>query len=124
MRSTILRGLALAATTLFASISAECLCDDEANKIATSFGSLVSGYNNDTVNQLFTDGFIDYSESINSLKNGGCDGPVNLLDKAFTSKSDFQAQSAAQPPVPFEVQNVWHTCDVCHRLRCSVSVPD
>jgi len=112
MRSTLLRDLVLATTAFSATVSAACLCDDEANNIAAAFGSLVSGYNNDTANELFDDGFVDYSESINSLKNGGCDGPINLLDEAFTSKNDFQTQSAAQPPVPFEVQNVWHTCDV------------
>ena len=114
MRTSTLRSLLLASTTLLASAaSAACLCDDDANKIATAFGSLVSGYNNATANQLFTRDFIDYSESINSLKNGGCDGPINLLDPAFVSKNDFETQSAGQPPVPFEVQNVWHTCDVC-----------
>lgn len=112
MRSFILRCLALASTGLVASASAACMCDDEANDIAAAFGSLVSGYDNYTANQLFTSDFIDYSESINSLKNGGCEGPIDLMDKAFVSKADFETQSAAQLPVPFEVQNVWHTCDV------------
>lgn len=116
MRTSFLRGL-IAATSLIASTSAACLCDDEANNIANAFGSLVSNYNNATANGLFVDDFVDYSESINSLKNGGCAGPIDLLSEAFTSKSDFETQSAAQPPVPFEVQNVWHTCDV----RCPLS---
>jgi hypothetical protein len=112
MHFSLTSTVGIVATAFTSLASATCLLDSQANNIANAFGSLVSNYNNDTANALFIQAFIDYSESINSVKNGACSGPIDLTGLSFSSRLDFETQSAAQPQVPFAVQQVWHTCDV------------
>lgn len=116
MRLPIVSTIAVAATlsllTSAAATHKACISKPQAKTIARTFGTLVSAYNNDTATALLAPTFTDYSSSINSLKNGGCSGPIPLLNITFTSRLDYQMQSSQQPPVPFEVQNVWHGCEV------------
>ncbi|KAI7314765.1 hypothetical protein KC315_g11291 [Hortaea werneckii] len=50
-------------------------------------------------------------ESVNTLINSGGNAPVPLLNPTFSSREEFKIASAMQPPVPFEVQNIWFNCD-------------
>ncbi|KAK3070136.1 hypothetical protein LTR53_010995 [Teratosphaeriaceae sp. CCFEE 6253] len=84
-----------------ANTSYNCLSSSDANTLATDFGKLI-----------LTSDFIDYSESINTLKDNGGTSPFSLLGMAFTSRADFEAQSSKQPFVPFQVKNVWYNCNV------------
>ncbi|KAK3112489.1 hypothetical protein LTR53_011205 [Teratosphaeriaceae sp. CCFEE 6253] len=95
-----------------ANTSYNCLSSSDANTLATDFGKLVSAYTKKLADQILTSDFIDYSESINTLKDNGGTSPFPLLGMAFTSRADFEAQSSKQPSVPFQVKNVWYNCNV------------
>ncbi|KAK4542144.1 hypothetical protein LTR36_006991 [Oleoguttula mirabilis] len=88
-----------------------CLSEYQANALATNFGKLVSAYSQKLANQTLAPGFIDYSESVNSLMDGGGSAPVALLGETFSSRAAFESASASQPSVPFAVENVWFNCD-------------
>ena len=89
-----------------------CLSSYDANTLATNFGRLVSAYSQKLANQTLISDFVDYSESINTLVDGGTAAPRSLLGLSFTSRADFETQSAAQPSVPFQVKNIWYNCNV------------
>ncbi|KAK5132198.1 hypothetical protein LTR08_009322 [Meristemomyces frigidus] len=88
-----------------------CLTYNDANTLATNFGKLISAYSNKLANQTLTPGFVDYSESVNSLIDNGGTGPTPLLGATFTSRAKFEAGSAPQPAVPFTVKNLWYNCN-------------
>lgn len=43
--------------------------------------------------------------------DAGGSAPVALLGPTFSSRAKFESASAAQPAVPFAVQNIWYNCD-------------
>ncbi|TKA38001.1 hypothetical protein B0A54_10605 [Friedmanniomyces endolithicus] len=88
-----------------------CLSQSDVNTLTTHFGDLVSAYSQKLANQTLTVDFVDYSESIITLMDGAGTTPKALLGMAFTSRANFEAQSSAQPSVPFQVQNTWYNCD-------------
>nr|POE90374.1 hypothetical protein CFP56_71099 [Quercus suber] len=92
--------------------SATCLTNYEANLLAKNFGLLISDYSNSLANETLAPNFQDYSESVNTLIDSAGSSPVPLLGPTFQSRADFETGSAAQPPVPFTVKNVWYTCNV------------
>lgn len=113
MRFSFTNGAGLVAMAALAlpSVNAQCLTSNAANTLATNFGTLVSAYSQKLANQTLTADFIDYSESVNTLIDGGGDAPVALLGETFSSRAAFEAASSQQPSVPFAVQNVWFNCD-------------
>ncbi|KAK0269899.1 hypothetical protein LTR35_014576 [Friedmanniomyces endolithicus] len=88
-----------------------CLSQSDVNTLSTHFGDLVSAYSQKLANQTLTVNFVDYSESIITLMDSAGTTPKALLGMAFTSRANFEAESSAQPSVPFQVQNTWHNCD-------------
>jgi len=89
-----------------------CLNQEDANMLATNFGLLISSYSNSLANLTLAPDYTDYSESVNTLIDGAGTAPQSLLGATFSSRAQFETASAAQPSVPFQVENVWFTCDV------------
>lgn len=111
MHLPILSTIAIGFTAFAAFTSADCIQDQAASKLATAFGTLISAYNKTIADTIIAPNFIDYSESINSLKNGGCTGPTPLTGPTFTSRATFESESAAQPALPFKILNYWFNCN-------------
>ncbi|KAK5125785.1 hypothetical protein LTR85_012061 [Meristemomyces frigidus] len=103
-------GLVALAALAFPSVNA-CLTYHDASTLATNFGLLVSSYSQKLANETLAPDFIDYSESVNTLIDGGGDAPVALLGETFSSRAAYESASATQPSVPFAVQNIWYNCD-------------
>ncbi|RMY97992.1 hypothetical protein D0862_07790 [Hortaea werneckii] len=93
----------------------DCLNDNAAGTLATNFGLLISNYSHELADKTIYPDFVDYSgnasESVNTLINSGGNAPVPLPNPTFSSREEFKIASAMQPPVPFEVQNIWYNCD-------------
>ena len=118
MHFTTYAGVALFALTASAdlistitSLLTPCLTSYDANTLSTNFGRIVTTYSEKLANQTLAPNFLDYSESVNSLIDNGGTAPVALLGPTFSSRAQFEALSAQQPSVPFEVKNVWFNCD-------------
>ena len=86
MRSTILAAAALF-TAVFAAPEASfgkklakrdaaCMSDAEASEVGNAFGGLIGHYDKSVADYYLTVDYTDYSDSVNELVNGGCDGPV------------------------------------------------
>lgn len=52
-----------------------CMSSSEAMQVANNFQSLITNYTDELANATLTLGFIDYSDSVTELINGGCNGP-------------------------------------------------
>jgi hypothetical protein len=44
--------------------------------------------------------------------DGGGNSPVPLTGPTSTGRADLEAVAGSQPPFPFQVLNVWHTCSM------------
>jgi len=55
---------------------ATCMSADEANQVALNFNHLISAYSEELANASLTVGFEDYSDSVISLIDAGCAGPL------------------------------------------------
>lgn len=112
--------LAFAATLLAGSAVAHswarprdsfCLCDSDADVIANDFATLISDFDPAFAEQVLADDFTDQSDSVNTLINTLGENTIPLGALTFSTKEDFIAASATQPPVPFTILQTWHTCD-------------
>merc|ERR1711981_1123507 len=134
MKFTISAVLALVAQSIAVSVqldtrnwkqdSKNCLCDADASLLATSFGLTISNYTQALAVQLFAEGFTDQSDSVNQLINTSPLPPHPLGTLTFSSKEDFLAGQGAQPAVPFQVLNTWHTRDTVIVRWLSAQKPD
>jgi len=98
-----------------------CMTYDQAQKVANNFKTLISDYSNATAEAVLTVDFTDYSDSVTELINSGCKGPQALGEATFDSRVAFEAGQGSQPNIPFELLNLWHTCDtVVIRWRTTV----
>ncbi|KJY00710.1 hypothetical protein TI39_contig315g00038 [Zymoseptoria brevis] len=89
-----------------------CMTDEQAQQVANNFKELIAAYSDELANAVLTEDFVDYSDSVIELINNGCsNSPVVLGTATFSSRADFEAGQSAQPPIPFEQLNIWHTCD-------------
>lgn len=52
--------------------TSNCLSDDDAQKVANNFKTLIASYSDSFANQTLTTDFEDYSDSVGELINGGC----------------------------------------------------
>ncbi|KAK0347340.1 hypothetical protein LTR02_013837 [Friedmanniomyces endolithicus] len=90
---------------------ATCMSADEANQVALNFNHLISAYSEELANASLTVGFEDYSDSVISLIDAGCAGPLPLGTATFSSRAAFIAGQGNQPDIPFDQLNVWYNCD-------------
>jgi beta-mannanase len=52
--------------------TSKCMSDSEAKKVANNFKTLIDEYSDKLANATLTEDFIDYSDSVGELINGGC----------------------------------------------------
>ncbi|KAK3050855.1 hypothetical protein LTR09_007933 [Extremus antarcticus] len=88
-----------------------CMTYPQAQVVAQNFRQSIKNYSNESTIQHFTEDFVDYSASVNTLINGGCTGPVDLNAATFTGRENFMAGQGSQPAIPFKILNLYHTCD-------------
>jgi len=89
-----------------------CMSDAEAQGVADNFRESIADYSDALALRAFTENFHDYSDSVIELINNGCpNSPVPLGSATFDSRASFMAGQGAQPPIPFQQLNIWHTCD-------------
>jgi hypothetical protein len=55
-----------------------CMTYDEASTVARHFRQSIVNYSNASTIKHFTEDFVDYSASVNTLINSGCTGPVDV----------------------------------------------
>ncbi|CAD0084075.1 unnamed protein product [Aureobasidium vineae] len=111
--------------------SATCISAPDASLVATNFGFTISNSTKDVAVQLFTNNFTDQSDGVLTLMNEpGLQAqdvsraninsfhltqPITYLTQlgklTFSSKAEFLAAQGAQPNVPFEILNLWNTCN-------------
>ncbi|KAK0869600.1 25S rRNA (adenine2142-N1)-methyltransferase [Friedmanniomyces endolithicus] len=90
-----------------------CLNDDQANKVANNFASLISAYTTTLANSVLTTTVQDYSDSVIELIDGGCpSGPIALGSATFASRASFEAGQGSQPNITFNILNVCTTEEV------------
>ncbi|RMY93028.1 hypothetical protein D0861_02171 [Hortaea werneckii] len=121
-----------AALAVGSATAQDCLDDNAAGTLATNFGLLISNYSNELADKTIYPDFVDYSgnaaicprePSVNTLINSGGNAPMPLLNPTFSSREEFKIASAMQPPVPFEVQNIWYNCDTVTVRWLSAQTP-
>ncbi|KAK5116262.1 hypothetical protein LTR62_008589 [Meristemomyces frigidus] len=88
-----------------------CMSYDQATSVANNFKTLIAAYSDSLADSAMTTDFVDYSDSVTSLINGGCQGPVPYGSETFSSLADFKKGQASQPPIPFEILNLWYACE-------------
>lgn len=110
-----------ATTFALGSFATNCLTDASALRVANNFRESIANYSEALALRIFTEDFLDYSDGVNELMNGGCpNGPKTLGSPTFSSLAEFIAAQGTQPPIPFEILNVWHNCEtVTMRWRSS-----
>jgi len=87
-----------------------CMTYDQAQVVANNFKTLIAAYSDDLANQVLTEDFEDYSDSVTELINSGCTGPQPLGSVTFDSRASFEAGQGSQPAIPFEILNLWYAC--------------
>lgn len=108
MRASVFAAVSFMAAGAFA----DCLVDDSAMVVAEHFQTLISAYTNASASAFLTTDFTDYSDSVTTLIDGGCNGvPIPLGVATFTSRDQFEAGQGGQPNITFTILNVWHNCD-------------
>ena len=84
---------------------------DEAQQVADNFKLLLTDYSVDLANKVMTSDVVDYSDSVDFLiKKSGVGTPVPYGTPVFSSRADFEAGQGTQPDIPFQQQQIWHTC--------------
>jgi len=128
MRSFIAAGLSLLALGATAqpleARAATCMTTANSVKVAQNFRALIhEEFNVTLAKTAMTKDFTDYSDSVISLINSGCTGPVELTTPTFSTRAEFIAGQSSQPPIPFKILNLWHTCStVVIRWRASAGL--
>ena len=94
--------LALGASANPTPRSATCLCAEEAAKVAENFKDLINlPFSVSLARAALTKDFVDYSDSVNELINGGCpNGPAPLTTATFTGRHAFIQGQSGQNPIP------------------------
>ncbi|KAK4636273.1 Ecp58-1 [Fulvia fulva] len=102
----------------------KCLSDSEAQAVADNFKESIAAYSDALADAAFTTDFQDYSDSVIELIDNGCpNSPVALGTATFDSLASFKAGQGAQPPIPFEILNIWHNCDTITIRWVSAQTP-
>jgi len=116
MRSSILAAAtfalgALATPTLMKrDCNDTCMTYDQAAKVANNFQTLIANYSDALADATLTVDFQDYSDSVTTLIDSGCTSPQPLGSVTFDGRAAFEAGQGAQPPIPFEILNLWYAC--------------
>nr|POE56620.1 hypothetical protein CFP56_33592 [Quercus suber] len=122
MRSSIFAAVSCLAATVFGA----CMSDPQAHEVAVHFQTLISEYTNSSAEAYLSENFVDTSDSVITLIDGGCNGnPVPLGISTFKTRAAFEAGQGGQPNITFTILNVWHNCDtVFLRWKSDTPNPD
>ncbi|EME50255.1 hypothetical protein DOTSEDRAFT_68958 [Dothistroma septosporum NZE10] len=103
----------------------KCLSDSEAQTVAENFQESIAAYSDALADADFTTDFHDYSDSVIELMDNGCpNSPVALGSATFDSLASFKAGQGAQPPIDFEILNIWHNCNTVTVRWKSAQTPE
>ncbi|KAF2160848.1 hypothetical protein M409DRAFT_28727 [Zasmidium cellare ATCC 36951] len=93
------------------SVTATCLLDNNAQKVAQNYATLFSNYSPQFADQVLTKDVIDQSDSVNWLITNGTNACSPLLGATtFNGREAFKAGQSTQPNMPFTILNVYHDC--------------
>jgi hypothetical protein len=101
-----------------------CMSYDQAQVVANNFKTLIAAYSDDFADQVLTVDFEDYSDSVTELINSGCTGPQPLGAATFTDRAAFKQGQGSQPPIPFNILNLWYACEGPVVIRWRTTVMD
>jgi len=91
-----------------------CMTPEQAQGVATNFGTLIAHYSDELANNALAVNFTDYSESVNTLINtcpqGSAAISLPLLAPTFSSRAQFERGQAQQPPINFEQLAIFPGC--------------
>lgn len=82
MRSSIIAAATFALGAIASPLLAKrdcndtCMSYDQATAVANNFKTLIAAYSDDLADQVLAPDFVDYSDSVISLINSGCTGPL------------------------------------------------
>jgi len=100
-----------------------CMSADEAQRVAENFKDLINlPFNTSLAKTAMTKDFTDYSDSVSELINSGCAGPQPLTTPTFTGRKAFINGQSSQPPIDFEILQLWNTCTSVH-MRWRTAAP-
>ena len=88
-----------------------CMSYEQAAQVANNFKTLIANYSDALADQTLAVDFVDYSDSVTELINSACAGPQPLGEPTFDSLEEFKVGQGAQPPIPFEILNLWYACE-------------
>ncbi|KAK3691778.1 hypothetical protein LTR37_018436 [Vermiconidia calcicola] len=88
-----------------------CMNSRQAQRVANNYARLIRDYSDAVADRSLTEDLTVYTDSVVTLINDGCESPVPLGPPFCTDRECFKAGQGAQPDVPFEQVNMWHTCD-------------
>lgn len=92
--------------------------------VANNFrDTIASPFSTPAAEAAFSPTFMDYSDSVIEIINGGCNGPLQLGTAEFSSLQQFVASQSTQQPIPFTILKIWNTCTSVHFLWDSVPGP-
>lgn len=88
-----------------------CITHSNALQAAEIYRRLIHAYTDTLASEALTEDFVDWSSTVNIIRNKGHETPFNLTAATFTGRQDFMAGQGAQPPIAFETLGIWHGCD-------------
>lgn len=116
MRSTIIAAAAFAIGAIATpqlvkkDCNDTCMTYDQATVVGNNFKTLIAAYSDELANSVLASDFQDYSDSVITLIDSGCTGPVDLGTATFDSLASFEAGQGSQPAIPFTILNLWYAC--------------
>lgn len=105
--------IAAPAPSPVATRSTSCMCAADAEKVAQNFADLINKpFSTPLARASMLGSFVDYSDSVSELINSGCNtGPKTLGQATFVSREDFITSQSGQPPISFEILQIWPSCE-------------
>lgn len=91
-----------------------CLRTEDAHRIATNYGSLISGFSDTVAKNVLSPEFTMYSTSTQDvIERCNTEKPFTTarLTPLFSGRNEFIRDQGAQAPLPYEQLNLWHSCD-------------
>lgn len=89
----------------------QCLSNDDAQAAANIFRQLIQEYSDELALEALTEDFVDWTSSVNIIRNRGAGGPIPVNGVSFAPRQAFMDAQGSQPQIPFTTLNVFHGCN-------------
>ena len=89
----------------------QCLSDADAQAAANIFRQLIQEYSDELALEALTEDFVDWTSSVNIIRNRGAGGPIPVNGVSFAPRQAFMDAQGSQPQIPFTTLNVFHGCN-------------